>query len=59
MPSRDPYGVICDYTEEGRQFGEPFECSRNANHDGSHYDEFLNAWAPNRKGTPCSSSTTA
>lgn len=49
--SRDPYMQRCSYTEEARQFGEPFECTKSMNHSGSHYDEFLGQWAPN-KGTP-------
>ncbi|ACH62029.1 hypothetical protein MYRNA_21 [Mycobacterium phage Myrna] len=44
----DPYQETCDYTEEAQQFGESFECSRPAGHSGSHYDQFINAWAPNR-----------
>lgn len=49
MADRDPYVATCDYIEEGTQFGESFECSRKANHSGSHYDEYLKSWAPNRK----------
>ena len=43
---RDPYVPRCSYTEESRQFGEPFECTKAINHSGSHYDEFLDQWEP-------------
>ena len=49
---KDPYAKMCTYTEEGAQFGESFECTERLGHKGSHYDSFLNRWAPNTKAKP-------
>lgn len=49
---KDPYAKTCTYTEEGAQFGERFECTERLEHKGSHYDSFLNRWAPNTKAKP-------
>ncbi|QSM01090.1 hypothetical protein SEA_NANOSMITE_45 [Mycobacterium phage Nanosmite] len=44
----DPFRSRCDYREEAQQFGEQFECTEAADHSGSHYDSFLDMWAPKR-----------
>lgn len=43
----DPYVAKCGWTEEGTQFGEPFECTEPVNHQNSHYDSYSNQYRRN------------